>query len=175
MSRPSPDRLAQANAILSTFLPGATLAIARGTTGGPFIVLHHDGKPHTVVLNNAGSGLASLGGPNARLHFGGTAHDAIATLVRFVYGRTRRPLAWWTWKGFKPGTIEAIRATSYIDPDDPTRTACVLCGDTGDHVQADWWADVRGRKVGPCCAFGRCRDRADSGINTPAEGGTDGE
>jgi hypothetical protein len=150
------DRLKQANDILQTFLPSSRLIIAQADTTRPYIAIettteYPDGIRRSIQPAIPSSSGSALSGRSGRLRFGGTAEEGIATLIRFVRGRTRRPMSWWR-ERFPPATYAAVWATSYRD--DPSMSACVLCGKP--EPGADWWGADRWTQ-GPCCAFGACK------------------
>lgn len=166
-----PERLAESNIILATFLPDATLSIANASTNRPYITIAfpcwrqtQDGRRidkvqrQAVIPNASGSGLSFAPG---NLRFGGTAEEGIAQLIRFIRGRTRRPLAWWEDR-FRDATYQAVLASSYAH--DVAKLCCVLCGQPTD--SHDWSGAGRPWRQGPCCALGVCR-----GVALPMMGG----
>lgn len=87
---------------------------------------------------------------------GGTMHQCLVQIVRWVRGDTRWALRTWTYltgpsvglarEGGRGAELCAfLAASSYNDPE---AMACVLCGD-GDNI-GDWWAN--GDLIGPCCS-----------------------
>jgi len=143
------DRVAVANAALDTFIPGVRLYQDRE--------LRMAWSRHDFPARLRSQGDLPAFGYRHR-PTGGTGMQALAQLIRYVRDLPRFPLATWEyWAGERVKlctalTVELIGSSDYGDP---TKTRCVLCGDSEFKRGLDWWS-LDGI-TGPCCGFGRCR------------------
>lgn len=153
-------KIAEANAILATFVdhlqfvPMGMAVNNRDPDDHRWKTMIHVRCPyHTaqVRLTPNGNNIRSL---NAGIHYGGTVHEAIAHLYRFTQDMTRAPLAWWEYRVGRIVTLDAVRASSYLEC---SMTNCVLCN-TG-RATCDWWPEKD--RQGPCCTFGACQAKGD--------------
>lgn len=91
---------------------------------------------------------------------GGTHVQALCQLALWLKGEPRRPMRYWEYitnpevcpesvadRGKK--LVDYLASSNYVD-----MTDCVLCG--AKHT-SDWWS--LDKVHGPCCRFGRCRDK----------------
>lgn len=151
MAKPS---LVTVNAVLATFLPGASLLLD-GRNRLRMRFQQHGSFP---LLLRASDRLwfANHRGVSRSVGFGGTTEQAICQLVLWLRDQPRRPIRWWEAARShglgSEATLFLLRNHGY---DDPAKTGCVLCGAVNP---VDWWS-LDGM-VGPCCMYARgCREK----------------